>query len=101
MEPGDEAAPVNPAAAGCPVAEPDYIGTVLAKTIGESESLGVVSEWNESSLAVAITAHENCEFTAWGQNAGTVADGCPVAFKEFRQFYQARPTPDWRMAAAQ
>jgi len=64
MQSGNEAAAVNFAAAGCPVAETDYVGAALTESGSEGKLLGVVGEGNEPGLAVAIVADENCEFTA-------------------------------------
>ena len=73
--------------------ESDYVGAVLAKASIKSKSFGVVGEWNKPSLAVAIVAHEDCEFAAGGQDAGAVGDERAVAFKECSQRGRARQVP--------
>ena len=90
VQAGDEAAAINLAATRCSVVEPDDAGAVLTKASGESESLRVVGERAESGFAVAIIAHEDCEFTAWGQDTGTICDERGVAFKECFQRRRAR-----------
>ena len=93
MQAGNEAAAVNLAAAGCPVAEPDYIGAGLAKASGKSELLGIKRERHKSGLAVAIIAHENCESSARCQDTGTIPNERGVAFKECGQRRRAGQVP--------
>jgi len=59
MQSGNEAAAVNLAAAGCPVAESNNVRAAKAKSCGKGKLLGVVGERNESGFPVAIITHED------------------------------------------
>ena len=65
--------------------EPDNVGAGLAKSGGESELFGVIRERNEPGFAVAIVAHEDCEFPARRQDTGTIPNERGVAVKECGQ----------------
>jgi hypothetical protein len=56
------------------VSEPDDARAGLAKAQIERQLLGVVSQRNESHIAVDVIAHENCQLAAGHEDAGTVGN---------------------------